>query len=158
VGLVIYVIIQIVLAGFAVYILLNREAIRARQTLRKDKGWEKFAIVLLVPVLAFGYALLGGFPPKNDQLVFGVVVTVLLYVSAGLRWIRQSRSSIARANSAPLYFYRSSDGTICGPETGSRLSALLQRGFVSGDTLVAEESTPDAWKPLSDYSNIFAQQ
>jgi len=64
-GIVIYLIIQIALAAFTIHTIVNREEIRTKHAHRKDKPWEKIVIVFLIPAMAFGYSLLGGYPPKT---------------------------------------------------------------------------------------------
>jgi hypothetical protein len=150
-GFIIYIIIQIALAAFAIYVVFNREQIGAKHVHKKDSRWEKIAIVILIPAMGFGYSLLGRYPPKSDQLEFTTFFTVFMYVIVILRWRRQSRVSETQPPPAPVerrYYYRSNDGTPCGPDTEDRLSVLARMGFITEDTPIADESSPDAWKPL----------
>lgn len=155
-GLVLYIAIQIALLGFAIHIIVNREEIRARHAHKKDSQREKIAIVILVPVMAFAYSLLGGYPPKSDQLVFTTVVTVFMYGAAILRWIRQSRiPNTAQTRPAEKrYFYRSTDGTTCGPDTEAKLCVLVRMGLITADTAIADESSPDNWKLLRERTDL----
>ena len=157
-GIVIYLIIQIALAGFTIHVLVNREQIRAKHAHRKDKPWEKIIIVALIPLMVFAYSLLGGYPPKSDQLVFITVFTVAMYGSVILRWRRQARIGTVPPPPPPepRYYYRSSDGTPCGPDTESRLSVLARMGFITADTPIADEVSPDLWKPLRDRPELTA--
>jgi hypothetical protein len=157
-GIVIYLIIQIALAGFTIHIFVNREEIRATHAHRKDKPWEKIVIVILVPLMSFGYSLLGGYPPKSDQLVFTTVCTVFMYGAMILRWRRQARIGTMPPTppAEPRYYYRSTDGTPCGPDTEARLSVLARMGFITIDTPIADEGSPEAWKPLRERPELTA--
>jgi hypothetical protein len=157
VGLLIYIVIQVALLAFAIHTVVNREAIRARHANRKDSRWEKLAIVFLIPIGSFAYCSLGGFPPKSDQIISATLGTIFMYGVVIFRWIRQSR--IPNAHSATeiekLYYYRSGDGTaICGPETEKKLAALIRLGLINDNTLIADEKSPNAWKPLRERTDL----
>jgi hypothetical protein len=163
IGTIIYIIIQVSLLAFAIHIVRNWREIRQRHAHKKDSRWEKVAILVLVPAMAFGYMSLRGFPPKNDQIVWAIVFAIFMYGVVIARWIRQSRipNQPEVAVSVPVsknYLYRSSDGlAICGPFAEDRLRTMFRMGFVGPDTLIAEENAPENWIPLGDcpvYKNL----
>ena len=153
-GTIIYIIIQVALLAFAIHIARNWREIRARHANKTDSRWEKIAILFLVPAMGFGYMSLEGLPPKNDQIVFAIVFTVFMYGAVIARWVRQSRARNEReaATAVPVrksYLYRSSDGSaVCGPFSEDKLRAMFRMGFVTPDTLIAEENAPENWIPL----------
>jgi len=69
-------------------------------------------------------------------------------------WGKIAGSSINQPE-VRLYFYRSHDGaSICGPISGAKLASLFRMGQVTPDTPVADENTPEVWKPLRDRSDL----
>jgi len=157
VGISIYLIIQIALAAFTIQVFANREKTRAKHVHRKDKIWEKLFIVAFIPIGSFAYFSMGGFPPKTGQIVPMTVTTLVMYGAVVLRWRRQAHTeTLPPASPAQRrYFYRSTDGrTVCGPDAESRLSALVRMGFITVDTLIADETSPEDWTPLKDRHDL----
>lgn len=156
-GIVIYLVIQAALAAFTIHVFVNSEEIRARHSHRKDKRWEKIVMVFLVPAMGFAYSLLGGYPPKTDQLIFITGFTVIMYAAIILRWRRQSRipDGAQPVLAERRYFYRSTDGTtVCGPDTEARLAVLVRMGLITADTPVSDENSPDEWKLLRERHDL----
>jgi hypothetical protein len=57
----------------------NWHEIRARHANKKDSRWEKIAILLLVPVMGFGYMSLRALPPEYEQIMWTIGFTVVMY-------------------------------------------------------------------------------
>ena len=156
-GVTIYVIIQIAVLAFAVYIFVNRRELRKQNAHRTDPGWQKVTMLAIVPLLAFGYGCLDGFPPKKDRLLTMIVGTLVMYLALVFRWRRQGKASreSATLESEPLYYYRTSSGnTRCGPDTKGQLAALVRMGLIGENTEVSSQQTPDEWKALKDHAPL----
>ena len=156
-GTVIYVIFQIAIFAYCFHVLRNFRQIREQGAAQQDSPLRKIITLVLIPAGAYGYACLGGFPPKSDQLLFAAVATVVMYGAIAFRWRRQTRHAEA-ARSKQIekrYLHRSSDGSaICGPDTRDELAALLRLGLMKQDALVADEGLPDRWKPVSEWPEL----
>ena len=90
---VIYWSVQLAIWIVGATLFARREAIAEKHYGRKDSPVERVLMLVLTPVLAYGYACLGGFPPKEDQLYFVLFVTVAMHGVLIARWVRQSRES-----------------------------------------------------------------
>ena len=160
-GFIIYVVLQVIAAVYAVYILTHWREIRERNKGRKDSPAQIVVLIILIPAIAYGYQSLKAHPLGPEQWTQMYWMTAAMYAVLLARWVRQNwrgrangskgstESAIARETQ---YLYRAIDGSRCGPETESRLKMLVRMGAISGDTLVAE-SAPDAaeeWKPLRE--------
>ncbi|MES2573231.1 MAG: hypothetical protein V4710_24630 [Verrucomicrobiota bacterium] len=69
-----------------------------RSNSRREGPIEKMAILVLIPVMAFGYACLGGYPPKDDQIYFIFGCSLLMYGVMIARWIRNNREDNRNSN------------------------------------------------------------
>lgn len=87
-----YWVIQILIGIVCISVFVRRKKLTTRHR-RKDGPIEKIFMILGTPVFAFGYACMGGYPPKDDQIYFILVVTLLIYGSLIFRWIRQNRET-----------------------------------------------------------------
>jgi hypothetical protein len=88
---VIYWTLQIAIWIACIFVFIRRKQNIEKHNGRKDSRLQRVFMVIFIPVFAFGYACLGGYPPKDDQVYFILVVTVLMYGVMFARWIRQNR-------------------------------------------------------------------
>jgi hypothetical protein len=79
-------------------------------------------------------------PLRFSVLLTSVTVGVSLI-------IRKMRPTLAPqpTPSSRRYFYRSADGSICGPSTESQLRAMHRMGMISTETPVADAASPSEW-------------
>ena len=89
----IYWTLQIAIWIACVFIFARRKEIAAKHKGRKDPKLQRVLMLILAPVFAFVYACLGGYPPKDDQVYFVLVVSVLIVGVSVARWIRQDREA-----------------------------------------------------------------
>ena len=89
----IYWTLQITIWIVCIFLFIRRKEIIAKHTGRKDPKLQRVLMLVLTPLLAFGYACLGGYPPKDDQVYFVLVVSVIMLGSLIARWIRQDREA-----------------------------------------------------------------
>ena len=90
-AILIYWTLQIAVWIACVFIFLRRKEIARNHKGRKDPRLQRVFMLIFTPIFAFGYACLRGYPPKNDQVYFILVLTVVMYGALIARWIRQDR-------------------------------------------------------------------
>jgi hypothetical protein len=156
-ALAIYWLIQIGIFAWCIHVIRNRAEIRTRNASRTDRPWEKVVMLILVPVISFGWVCFGGFPLKSHQLWQGGIGSAVLYAALIFRWVRLSRvpNSAASAPAAKRYLYRPDRGAVIhGPDPAEKLAALLRRGLLKPEALVASADSPDEWKPLTEWREL----
>jgi len=92
-AILIYWTLQIAIWIACVFIFIRRKEIAERHKGRRDSTAQRILMLVLTPVFAFAYACMGGYPPKDDQVYFILVVTLVMYGALIARWIRQSRQA-----------------------------------------------------------------
>lgn len=73
-----------------IFVLAKRGQLN-RSKSRREGPIEKLAILILIPAMGYGYACLGGYPPKDDQIYFILFFCVVMYGVMIARWIRNDR-------------------------------------------------------------------
>jgi hypothetical protein len=79
---------------------------------------------------------------------YSVYLTAI--TSAACLIVQRGRPAVARSEPQPQppprwFFYRSADGSVCGPATDSQLRAMFRMRIISAETPVAEVGSPDQW-------------
>jgi hypothetical protein len=97
-GTLIYWALQVAIWGWCIYFLVTRKEREARREIadgskarRKTSTAQWVAMMVIVPVIAFLYACMRGFPPKDDQVTFIIIATCGMSGALYLRWRRQRR-------------------------------------------------------------------
>ena len=71
--------VQILIWILCIVVIINRKEIKSNR--KKKLTLSKFiAVMIIAPFFAFGYACMGGFPLKTDQIIFIFGCTFLIYV------------------------------------------------------------------------------
>src|SRR5829696_5700889 len=89
-GFIIYVVLQVIAALYAVYIFTHWREIREQGKGRKDSPIQIVALLILIPVIAYGYQALKGFPLEPNQRSEMYWMAGVMYVVLIARWIRQN--------------------------------------------------------------------
>ena len=66
----IYWTLQIAIWIGCIFLFVRRKEIIEKHKGRKDSKFQRVLMLFLTPVFAYGYACLGGYPPKDDQVYF----------------------------------------------------------------------------------------
>jgi hypothetical protein len=74
-AMLLYWIFQIAIWIACIVIFIRRKEIPEKHKGRKDSTVRKVLMLVFIPMFAFAYACMGGYPPKDNQVYFIFVVT-----------------------------------------------------------------------------------